>query len=164
MKKVKVRYSSIILNTTKEKVDQFDEYAELDDEGYYDIVEGERLDDATFFEPSGKFVERIQKRCYVDSKLIGYCDEFESNYKVPKDVQKNMYDYVEYEECAPRISYWSCFYDENEKRTQNKELIDKLIKCSEGEGDGTDWYSDTGLGISRFEDIDFLSEDYINLD
>ena len=48
------------------------------------------------------------------------------------------------------LGWWQCFHDDEEDE--------------DGEGDGTDWYSDTGLGISRFEDIDFLSEDYINLD
>ena len=146
---ITVEYEGLELNTTLNILDDNNLFYEIEDNKVSVYLESGRLEECCIMEPESYFNETIMHRF-----KSGYVIGFESNYKVPKGDQSMLFDYSENDKYAPYISSWYCYFDNDDKLTNDKDLINKILKDAEGNFDGT--YSPNGLSIQRLDPLDIV--------
>ena len=148
-KKIVVNFEGLKMETTLSIIEDNNISYEDDDGEIIVYFDDGRLDVAVLLEPNSFFVETIEYQ-----RKSGCRIDFESNYRVPKDKQNKIADYEEGFQSHPYISSWSIYYDNDNKQTFDK----KLINIIDQERDTDDDYgSPEGLCIQR---LDPLSMDY----
>ena len=148
---ITVEYEGLELNTTLNILDDNNLFYEIEDNKVSVYLESSRLEECCIMEPESYFNETVMHRF-----KSGYVIVFESNHKVPKGDQSMLFDYSENDKYAPYISSWYCYFDNDDKLTNDKDLINKILKDAEGNFDGT--YSPNGLSIQRLDPTNLIQD------